>query len=79
MRFFLLRGREPKIRKAATVSQVDVSAQGKQQVPAERMKANSGVQPEKQIRDQSADEKQLEQLRGGTAKQKQIIGSSFGK
>ena len=42
------------------MSQVDTSVQGKQQATTERMKANTGLQPEKQ--NQSADEKKLEQL-----------------
>ena len=54
-------GREPAITKGGTrVSQVDTSVQGKQQATTERMKANTGLQPEKQ--NQSADEKKLEQL-----------------
>jgi transketolase len=42
------------------VSQVDVSVQGKEQASVERVKANTGLQPEKQ--NQSADDKKLEQL-----------------
>ena len=41
-------------------SPVDISKQGKTQAPVERVKANTGLQPEKSSKQQSEDEKKLE-------------------